>query len=58
MGTSVSPCQSDVEQQQQAQHGAPLHRGLNSSTFRLNVSAFCRIVQGLFCGCVGGVRGC
>ena len=39
-------------------------RDLHSSTFQLNVSAFCGIggargiVWGLFCGCLGGVRGC
>jgi hypothetical protein len=34
-------------------------RGLHSSTFRLNFSAFCGIEvhQGLFRGCLGGVRG-
>jgi len=34
-------------------------RGLHSSSFRRNVSIFCWIgvVQGLFRGCLGGVRG-
>jgi diphthamide biosynthesis enzyme Dph1/Dph2-like protein len=33
-----------------------LGRGLNSSTFRLNLSAFCWI-GGVSRGCLGGVRG-
>jgi hypothetical protein len=34
--------------------GWPESRGLHSSTFRLNVSAFCGI-EGAFKGCLGGV---
>jgi len=34
--------------------GQPLHRGLHSSTFRINVSTFCRI-GGAFMGGLGGV---
>jgi len=34
----------------------PRVRGLHSSTFRLNVSAFCGI-GGAFRGCLGGVEG-
>jgi hypothetical protein len=36
--------------------GAPLARGIHSSTFRLNVSAFCGI-GGAFMGCLEGVKG-
>ena len=35
-------------------HEVPAGRGLHSSTFRLNVSAFCG-VGGAFRGCSGGV---
>jgi len=31
-----------------------LGRGLHSSTFRINVSAFC-VIGGAFSGCLGGV---
>jgi len=34
----------------------PVPRGLHSSTFRLNLSAFCGI-GGTFRGCLGGVQG-
>jgi len=41
--------------------GGSSGRGLHSSTFRLNVTAFCGrgvTFSGLFRGCLGGVRGC
>jgi hypothetical protein len=39
----------------------PITRGLHSSTFRLNVSAFCGTegtCKGCLCGGSGGLRGC
>jgi len=42
------------------QRWGPVRRGIHSSTFRLNVSAFCGMrvcIVGLLMGCLVGVRG-